>query len=99
MDGGLLQKQSKQVINMTMGTRTEVSNKDAGEEGGGWRWRGGACGRRVVGGRRGGGRDNKVGKTRKKEAREQKTLMCCEILSPVPAEPGQITLVRGVGVN
>lgn len=40
MDGGLLQKHSKQVINMTMGTRTEVSNKDAGEEGGGWEWEG-----------------------------------------------------------
>lgn len=79
MDGGLLQKQSKQVINMTMGTRTEVSNKDAGEEGA-WGWWGvGRVGGELCregGGWGVGGRDTKVEKKCKKEAREQKTLMC-----------------------
>lgn len=74
MDGGLLQKQSKQVINMTMGTRTEVSNKDAGEEGGGW-VRGGVWWGRVGGelcreGVGGGAETPKWGKKCKKEARE-----------------------------
>lgn len=80
MDGGLLQKQSKQVINMTMGTRTEVSNKDAGEEGGGFGWVGvGDCGGRwekscvlwrvvVVGG---GAETPKWGKSARKEERTE----------------------------
>lgn len=77
MDGGLLQKQSKQVINMTMGTRTEVSNKDAGEEGGGWVVGMGVegCGRRAVccGGCGGGrGRDTRMGKKCMKEAENRK---------------------------
>lgn len=91
MDGGLLQKQSKQVINMTMGMRTEVSNKDAGEEGGGWgRGRCGGVWERscvlwrvavVVKGGGDGGRDTKVGKKLKARSREQKGLMSCEIFS------------------
>lgn len=68
MDGGLLQKQSKQVINMTMGTRTEVSNKDAGEEGGGWGG-GGAWEESCVGG--GGEWGAETPKWKKKNARKK----------------------------
>lgn len=79
MDGGLLQKQSKQVINMTMGMRTEVSNKDAGEEGGGWGQ--GRCGGvwerscvlwRVAVVEVMGGRDTKVGKKNKRQGAENR---------------------------
>lgn len=77
MDGGLLQKQSKQVINMTMGTRTEVSNKDAGEEGGGGGGQGGVGGELCRGGNRRGRRDTKAEKKMQERSKRTENFDVC----------------------
>lgn len=95
MDGGLLQKQSKQVINMTMGTRMGSQTKTQGGGGGRgrWWWRGGECVCVVcvceV-------QRHQSAEKIKRSWEKQKTLMCCEILSSVLAEVGQITFVQGL---